>query len=157
MTAKNSPLDTTPILTFRMNDQFYGLFVENVLEVMAMVTLIQTPDLQPEVLGFANRHGQMIPIIDLRQVFGYPQAEVGVETLFIVVQHMGRRAGLIADEIHQVQYINPQRIETPMGAGRYIHGMMNYEEHLLQLISVPPLLAAFTPEEIGHKGEQHGT
>jgi purine-binding chemotaxis protein CheW len=147
MTAKNTPLETTPILTFRMDDQYYGLHVGDVLEVMAMVSLIQTPGLQPEVLGFANRHGQMMPIIDLRRVFDYSPTSVGVETLFIVVQHGERRAGLVVDEVYPVQYIDPQKIKSPIGSAHYIHGMMNYDEHLLQLISIPPLLAAFIPAE----------
>ncbi|MCB9449958.1 MAG: purine-binding chemotaxis protein CheW [Anaerolineaceae bacterium] len=147
MTAKNIPLNPIAILTFHMNDQYYGAFVHDVLEVMAMVSLVHTPDSPPEVLGFANRRGQMIPIIDLRRVFGHPGGAVGVETLFIVVQHMAQQAGLVVDTINEVQYIDLEAVETPIGSGRYIHGIMNFKEHLLQIITIPPLLAAFLPQE----------
>ncbi|MCA9915103.1 MAG: purine-binding chemotaxis protein CheW, partial [Anaerolineae bacterium] len=145
MTAKSTLPNPAPILTFGMNDQYYGIFVPDVLEVMAMVLLTQTPDSPPEVLGFADRRGQMMPIIDLRRVFGHPGGAVGVETLFIVVQHATQQAGLVVDTINEVQYIDLNALETPIGSGRYIHGIMNYKEHLLQIITIPPLLAAFLP------------
>lgn len=155
-TAKNSPLNTTPILTFRMADQHYALLVEDVLEVMAMVTLTRTPDAPPEVLGFANRHGEMMPVLDLRRMFGHPAAAVDSSTLFIVVQSGGKKAGLVVDEVYQVEYVDLNRLEILMGAGRYIRGIMGYDDYLLQFIAVPPLFSVFAPDGIVNQAGPYG-
>ena len=49
-----------PVLTFRLATQQYGLPIDQVLEVAAMVALTTVPDAPPEMMGLANRHGEVL-------------------------------------------------------------------------------------------------
>lgn len=134
-----------PVLTFRLVNQHYAIEVEQVLEVAAMVTLTTLPDAPPEVLGIANRHGEVLPIIDLRKVFRLPAAEITVATLFIVAESHDKRIGLVVDEVFQVKYIMEEALKPTHSSGKYITHLVSDGESLFQLIDANPLLALYLP------------
>jgi len=134
-----------PLLAFRLAHQQYALKIEQVLEVAAMVTLTTVPDAPPEMLGLANRHGEVLPIIDLRLVFKVPAAPISVSTLFIVAEVKERRIGLVVDEVFQVKYITEGALKPTHGAGRYVTHIVGDGESLFQLLDVTPLLQTYLP------------
>jgi len=134
--------DPLPALTFRLGEQPYAVAIEDVVEVASMVELTRLADSPPHMLGVANRHGMMLPIYDLRQIFGHEAAPLDSYTLFIVIAYNGQIAGVVVDEVHQVEYIDPaQRQPT---AGKYIRDIVSHKGQLVQLISLPQLLASLS-------------
>src|SRR5512145_2335708 len=115
------------ILTFSLGPQIYGLPIEDVVEVAAMVELVEMPDAPPALLGMMNRRGNILPMLDLRQVFNQAATPVSTTTLFIVVAHGLRMAGLVVEEIRQVEYVNLSQ-QTPT-SGKYIRGIIHHKEH----------------------------
>ena len=135
---KNHPANNAqPFLTFNLGEQQYALPIDVVIEVAAMVELAEMPDSPPEMRGIANRHGVVLPVFDLRLIFGHEAAPINLSTLFIVATYDGQTVGLVVDDVHQVEYI-----EQPT-AGKYIHDIVSYKGQLLQLISLPALLETF--------------
>jgi purine-binding chemotaxis protein CheW len=134
-----------PLLVFRLAHQHYALKVEQVLEVAAMVTLTTVPDAPPAMLGLANRHGAVLPMIDLRQVFKLPAAAMSVATLFIVAEVQEQRIGLVVDEVFQVKYVTEGALKPTHGAGRYVTHLLGDGETLVQLLDVTPLLLTYLP------------
>lgn len=140
-----------PILIFSLGTQRWALLIEDVLEVAAMVAYLPVPDAPPQVLGVVNRHGVVVPLLDLRLVFGQPAEPVNTTSLFIVAVHGGRTVGLVVDEIHHVEYIQSIEFDETRAAGKYIRGIISYKSELMQIISPAPLFTAFLSSEIeGH-------
>jgi purine-binding chemotaxis protein CheW len=135
--------DIVPALTFMLGEQYYAFRIEDVVEVASMVELVTIPGTRPEVLGLANRHGSALLILDLRRIMGADSPPVDVSALFVVVQQGEHLAGLVVDEVHQVEYIPAQRINHINTAGPYIRGIISYEERLIQIITLGPLLAEY--------------
>ena len=131
-----------PFLTFSLGEQKYALPIDVVVEVAAMVELAEVADSPPEMSGIANRHGAVLPVFDLRLVFGHEAAPVNLSTLFIVAAHDGQTVGLVVDEVHQVEYIQPSRQSST--TGKYIHDIVSHKGQLVQLISLPALLESIT-------------
>ncbi|HEX2907310.1 MAG TPA: chemotaxis protein CheW [Phototrophicaceae bacterium] len=139
------------VLTFTLGAQIYGLSIEAVVEVAAMVELVQMPDAPPALLGMMNRRGVILPMLDLRQVFNQAVvAPISTTTLFIVAAHDQHMAGLVVDEIRQVEYVNLS--QQTVTSGKYIHGIINHKGHLIQIIALPAILAAFLPQLAAIKG-----
>jgi chemotaxis signal transduction protein len=132
--------DPQPALTFRLGEQKYALPIEDVVEVAAMVELTSIPESQPGVLGIANRHGSVLTILDLRRLFDLDAATTDSATLFIVASHDGKLAGLVVDEVHQVEYIDSKAKQPIPTAGTYIRDIVSHNGQLVQFISVPQLL-----------------
>jgi chemotaxis signal transduction protein len=160
--------DTTPVLTFRLAGQCYALLIEDVVEVAAMVKLVTVADAPPEVLGVANRHGAIVPVIDLRRVMRSLREKGPLPTIldarmlvkdsspeiFIVVHSSIRRrmAGLVVDEVMQVEYIDLTGQQVAPGNGRFVQGIVTHDvgigagDELVQILALSPLLAAFLPD-----------
>lgn len=142
----------TAILTFSLGSQLYALPIEDVIEVAAMVERVILPDAAPEILGVVNRRGAVLPLLDLRRVFRQEAAPVSSSTLFIVAAHQARLAGLVVDEVRQVEYVAPA--QNAPTAGKYIRGIISHKQQLIQVISLPSILAAFLDHEAAFEGNQ---
>lgn len=132
-----------PILTFSLGDHLYGLLIEDVVEVGAMVEVTPLPDAPPEVTGVVNRHGTMLPLVDLRLVFKQPAPPITSSTLFIVGAGGGQLIGLVVDEVHQVEYVDALQMNDVPSTARYLHGVISHHLSLIPILALPALLAAF--------------
>src|SRR3954449_11063023 len=72
-----------PLLTFRLGEGRYALLIEDVVEVAAMVDMLSLPTERTEILGYINRRGSILPLVDLRRVFKQPSAPINSATVFI--------------------------------------------------------------------------
>jgi purine-binding chemotaxis protein CheW len=130
-----------PFLTFSLGEQKYALPIDVVVEVAAMVELSEVAESPPEMSGIANRHGLVLPVFDLRLVFGHVAARVNLSTLFIVAAHDGQTVGLVVDDVHQVEYLQPSH-QIPT-TGKHIHDIVSHKGQLVQMICLPALLETF--------------
>ncbi|MEL6526461.1 MAG: chemotaxis protein CheW [Chloroflexota bacterium] len=135
------------LLTFRLSDQYYALRIQHVLEVAAMVEYDKLANADEALLGIANRHGDPLPLLDMRAVFGMSAIAVDVNTLFIVVQTSGYPVGLVVDEVEQVRYV-PLNAFRSARAGTYITHLVSTDDQLFQLVDLDTLLQQYvTPTQ----------
>ncbi|MFQ3646021.1 MAG: chemotaxis protein CheW [Anaerolineae bacterium] len=132
--------ERVPILAFEVRQRRYALMIADVVEVAAMVEIVPLPDAAPGVLGVVNRHGEMLPLLDLRLVFYGEAAPVDASTYFIVVEKPGQRAGLVVDAVDVVKYV-PSTAFQPVPENRFVRAMVQHEDDLLQVLDVQPLFA----------------
>lgn len=135
--------DLQPFLTFRLAEQYYALAIPNVLEVVAMLSLSSIPNAPSALLGIANRHGEALPILDLRIAFNLEAIALDVSTFFIVAQTEVNQVGLVVDEIFQVKYIPKGSIKVAHGTGQYVTHIISDEQILYQQIDLEPLLTQY--------------
>jgi chemotaxis signal transduction protein len=140
-----------PVLIFNVGEGVYALPITDIIEVAAMVELAGIPDAAPEILGVANRHGAILPMLDLRRVFKKEAAPLTPSTLFIVVEQGTRRAGLVVDDVQQVEYVSSAEFEQSSVPGRYIRGIISYKSQLIQVVSLPPLWDSFLVDQVPEK------
>ena len=139
---------TAAYLIFVLGQQRYALPVSSVIEVAAMVELVKTTNQRPEVLGVANRHGEVLPMLDLRLVFGHEAAPIDTTTLFIVARHGETQVGLVVDEIRQIEYfaMNPTGRTRP--GERFIDDLVTHDESVIQIVALPVLIAEFVSQNV---------
>jgi chemotaxis signal transduction protein len=135
-----------PVLTFRLGTQHYALPIEDVVEVAVMVELTHVSGVRPEILGMVNRHGVPMLLLDIRPIFGQDAPPVDASTLFVVTVYNGQLAGLVVDEIQQVDYLPAKSLSQ--NAAAYIRGVISHRSRLMQVLAIEPLLAAYLPGEI---------
>jgi len=141
-------LDQIPILTFLLDDKRYALVIDYVVEVAAMVQYSPVADAIPALLGIVNRHGQAMPLLDLRIVFGLTSPPIDTNVLFVVAQHNDILVGLVVDAVNQVEYIHQSDLQVAPGGGRWVEQVASYQNDLLQIISLPALITHLLPETL---------
>jgi purine-binding chemotaxis protein CheW len=140
--------DPVAHLIFRLGQQHYALGIEQVLEVAAMVEVVQTPDVDEVFVGIANRHGEALPMLDLRPVFRQSAPLIDTSTLFIVARLSGQFVGLVVDEVLRIDYFDTHQLPRHLIRDRFVQGVITRGEQLIQLITLPSLLATYLPQDL---------
>ena len=126
-------------LTFRVGDQFYGLSITNVIEIVQVMPITPMPELPYYARGVINMRGRVIPVIDVSLRFGMPEKEYSARTCFIIVDIVGHHVGFVVDEVDEVLDIPNDGIAPPPsfqdgGGNRFIVGIAKMEQHMVMLL-----------------------
>jgi purine-binding chemotaxis protein CheW len=128
-------------------DEHYGLDIARVLEIIRHRPITPVPRSPDFVKGVINLRGQIIPVVDLRERFGMPAAEVTKETRIVVAESSNTRVGLVVDSVSEVLLLPAESVElTPeVAAGpdaEYVRGIAKLGERLVLLLELDGLFRA---------------
>ncbi|GAB5492165.1 MAG: hypothetical protein Phog2KO_23800 [Phototrophicaceae bacterium] len=108
-----------------------------------MMTLSTIPNAPDALIGIVNRHGDALPMLDLRIAFKLEASAPDISTLFIVAQAESTLVGLVVDEIFQVKYIQNDAIQITQNAGQYITHIISDKNVLYQQINLETLISKY--------------
>jgi len=149
MNHASKPSQDDPLLqwvTFRLAGESYAINVMQVQEVLRPAEIAPVPGAPPQVLGIINLRGHVLTVIDTRQPFGLPPAQITDNSRILVIEAEGQVIGLLADSVAEVAYLHQSAIENLPGLAsednrRFIQGLCKRGEELLILLDLPQLLA----------------
>ena len=110
-----------------------------------MQTVTRVPGSDSYVEGLINLRGVVIPVIDLRKRFGFPEAEKDKETRIMVINSHNQDIGMIVDSVTEVLRIPADSIEPTSsvisgGDVNYLLGTAKLPDRLVILLDVQALL-----------------
>lgn len=131
--------------TFFIGEQFYGVPVEDVQEVLQSQPLTRAPLAPAAVAGLMNLRGQIVTAVDVRCVLRSKAAAHAEDKMNIVIRHASSEVSLLVDSIGDVMTVDESRIERPpetlQGMAReFIRGISALEGRLLLLVDVHRML-----------------
>ena len=141
-------------LTFKLNEEEYGIGIIKVKEIIGMMTITSVPRTPEFVKGVVNLRGKVIPIIDLRLKFSMEAIPYMERTCIIVVEIDSNDTtvliGIVVDAVSEVLNINEDEIEETPTFGteldtEYILGMAKIEGAVKILLNIDKVLS---PKEI---------
>lgn len=121
---------TTPTgaqyLTFDLADERYAVEVASVEVVLESTVITRVPKCPPHLRGVINHRGSVVPVVDLRCVFGIDRTEADAVSSIIVAQvdFEGEQltAGILADAVQEVVDLEKDSVEPPPSFGSRIDG-----------------------------------
>jgi len=146
-------------LTFRLQNESYGIKVLKIREIIRLQTITPVPQMPAYLKGVINLRGKIVPVVDLRLRFGLGNPTATERTCIIVVQveraggghlHMG----LIVDGVEEVTNIAVGDIEETPDFGskietNYILGMAKIKGSVKALLDINSILGTEAVEQIG--------
>ena len=109
-------------LTFKLGKEEFGIQVMRVKEIMGVQDITAVPGTPAHLKGVLNLRGKIIPVVDLRLKFAFPDAPFTQTTCIIVVQvvqdNEPAMIGLIVDGVSEVLNLAASDIENPPGFRR---------------------------------------
>ena len=90
------------LVGFRVGDVPYAIDIQRVREVIKPLSTWPVPQAPPSLIGVADHHGDVIPIIDLRLRFGVSARTSPRKPMWIIVKRADRHAGLVVDRVTEV-------------------------------------------------------
>ncbi len=100
-------------LTFILNEEYYGVEILKVREIIGMQSITHVPDTDPWLKGAINLRGQVIAVIDLRLRLGMAEKAYQEETCIIIIDTGATVTGVIVDQVDEVTDLGSQDIEPP--------------------------------------------
>jgi purine-binding chemotaxis protein CheW len=137
--------NSSQFVGFQVDGQQYAFRIEQIQEIVILDQVTQTPQVADYVEGVSNLRGAIIPIINLRKLFGLDPKPTDADTRTIVVNVGERTMGCTVDMVSQVIRIPEESIqpapETVTAAGaNYISGFAKLDERLVIVLDIDELL-----------------
>ncbi len=108
---------TGKYLTFRLDDEQFGIQLLRVREIIRHMPTTTVPGSPPEIRGILNLRGKIIPVMDLRLRFGMGEAECSDRACIIVteIRQQDRliEIGLLVDGVSEVLNASATDLEPP--------------------------------------------
>ena len=136
-------------LTFMLANEEYGIDILKVQEIKGWETATAIPNAPGFILGVINLRGKVIPIIDLRKLFGLLGIEYGKSTVVIVVkvkyEDHSRTVGMVVDAVSEVYNISESMEQaTPDFGGvvniEFVKGLTTVDGKMIILLDVDRLI-----------------
>ncbi len=138
-----------PILqwvTFRLDNETYGINVMQVQEVLRYTEIAPVPGAPSYVLGIINLRGNVVTVIDTRQRFGLDSADVTDNTRIVIIEADKQVVGIMVDSVAEVVYLRQSEVETAPNVGndesaKFIQGVCNKNGELLILVELDKMMS----------------
>lgn len=148
MSQVAAKLSDDPVLqwvTFRLENETYGINVMQVQEVLRYTDIAPVPGAPSYVLGIINLRGNVVTVLDTRQRFGLPLGSINDNTRIVIIEAEKQVVGIQVDSVSEVVYLRQSEIEpTPSVGGdersKFIQGVCNKNNELLILVDLNKLL-----------------
>ena len=143
------PADNTrraEYLTFRLADEEYAIDILNVREIRAAEAVTRIAQAPAHVRGVINLRGTIVPITDLRILFGMPGAEREANTVVIILNIDGAYSGVAVDAVVDVVALAAEEVKpAPQFRASidasFIRGIAPLEGRMLIVADMASLLA----------------
>lgn len=145
-TAKKS--NDNPILrwvTFRLENEKYGINVMQVQEVLRVTEIAAVPGAPDYVLGIINLRGNVVTVIDTRKRFGLNSIAMDDATRIVIIEADEQVVGILVDSVAEVVDLRVSEIEPAPNVGsednaKFIQGVASQDGELLIIIDLNRLL-----------------
>jgi purine-binding chemotaxis protein CheW len=127
-------------MIFNLDTEEFGIDVLKVQEIVRFIKPVKVPKAPDCVFGVINFRGEIIPVLDLRQIFGLEPTKYGEFTVIIIVKTNEKTFGMIVDRVVDIINIpeaNIQRTEfSAKEKTKYLKAMGKLENRLVLLLDL---------------------
>ncbi len=133
------------LVTFRLQDETYGINVMHVQEVLRVTEIAPVPGAPDYVLGIINLRGNVVTVIDTRLRFGLPSNELTDSSRIVIIESEKQVVGILVDAVAEVVELTESQIDAAPNVGneensRYIQGIATMGDILLIVVDLHKLL-----------------
>jgi len=134
-------------LTFVLCGEEYGVEILKIREIIGIMNITPVPQVPGYVKGVINLRGKVIPVIDLRLKFGFPEVEHTQETCIIVMEVRNKLTGVIVDTVLEVIDVDSAESEPAPQFGNgvdteIIRGMAKIKDKVKMLLDIDRVLGS---------------
>lgn len=146
--------ETKQYLTFKLNEEVFGVDVAQVREILDYVKITKVPQTPEFMCGVINLRGSVVPVVDMNMKFGMVKTERTVNTCIVVVEVILNEEktilGALVDSVQEVFEIDPANIEPAPRIGtklrtEFIKGMGKHDDKFIIILDIDKI---FSSEEL---------
>lgn len=158
--------DEITLLTFLLDEAWYGLPVYDVQEVVPLPELTPLADAPPFVRGIFNLRGQIVTTIDLRRRLGLKARPWDLKNGVVIIRSQETLYGLIVDQALSLITLPTQEMEpspevsstTGSPQSRLVRVVGKLDGRLIPILNLSRILTTVESLDLGDRqpGGNHG-
>lgn len=138
-------------LIFELNHEHYAIEILRVQKIKGWERVTPIPNTPRHLRGVMNLRGDIVPVVDLRLLFGMPFQAYNHTTVIVVlnVQQSGhqRTVGIVVDAVSDAHNIHPDEIKPASDFGASvstatIQGVTTVAQQMMVVLDVDNLLTS---------------
>jgi purine-binding chemotaxis protein CheW len=142
-----SSKDTNELITLaviNLGNEYFGLDLKLIREFTDIGNLTPIPCCPNHIVGNMNLRGEIITLVDIRNVLNLPTIPVRVGSPTVVVEVNDIVAGLPVDQVLEMAYLNSADM-TPLSGiqsdfgEQYMRGSAVFQEKTLRVLDLPKI------------------
>ena len=116
------PSEPFGFLCFTLAGEEYGVDLKLVCQVVKPPPVTWVPRVSPHYLGVVSIRGEVITLVDLRQLVGIESTKWPRSARILIVDRSGEQIGLLVDSVTQVRRVKPDELEKKPNLKQQING-----------------------------------
>lgn len=142
--------DDIQLLCITLSDEQYGLDITKVQEIRALGKHRRLPKMPKFCVGVIDFRNAMVPVIDLREMFGYPSREAtSLQTVIVVISiespNESLLVGIVVDSVSDVISVAPTQVKKSPTLGSkvdtsFIRGMFKHNDNIIIILTLESVL-----------------
>ncbi|NJR76476.1 MAG: chemotaxis protein CheW, partial [Scytonema sp. CRU_2_7] len=134
-----------PLAVIEIDNNYYGLDLELVCQFTDIDNLTPIPCCPQYIVGNMNLRGEIVTLVDIRNVLNLPITPIRVGSKAVVVQVDDIIVGLPVNQVLEVVYLNPTEMTLLpalelLNDAQYLRGMAFFREKKLSILDLPKIL-----------------
>jgi purine-binding chemotaxis protein CheW len=137
--------ETLQLVSFQLDNELFGIEITKVREINLITEITRIPQSPCYMKGLINLRSTVIPVIDLRSLFGLQEGDLTDESRIMVLQACGKTVGIVVDAVSEVLRVKHDQIAPPPPTvaslgHKYLTGIVKLEKELLILLDIDKIL-----------------
>jgi purine-binding chemotaxis protein CheW len=142
--AGYAPFTSGEFLAFHLGNEEYCIEILKVLEIRSHQAVTRIANAPAHLTGMIDLRGAIVPVVDLRLLFGMKAAVVSSSTVTIVLNILGRTVGMVVDSVSDVVElssgsIKQARLPAAVIAASGIAGIATAYDRVLVVLDIEAL------------------
>ncbi|MGI0482988.1 chemotaxis protein CheW [Geminocystis sp. CENA526] len=134
-----------PLAVVALDDEFFGMDLSIVKEFTDITQLTPIPCCPHHIIGNMNLRGEILTLVDIRNLLNLSQKDMGNKSQAIVVQVDDIVAGIKVEDVVDVMFLNPQDVSSVPTAlhslnDEYLQGTAPYGDKMMTILDLPKIL-----------------
>jgi purine-binding chemotaxis protein CheW len=160
-------MQNTAYLSFRIGTEVFAASVAQIHEILELTRITRVPHAPPFMKGVTNLRGSVLPVIDTRAKFGFPQTPPTPDTSIIVLDittsDKNFMLGALVDAVIEVFEMSPDALKPlpPFGSkypAEFVTGMIQKDDGFVMLLDIGKVFTTAELIQLQHSGhEAHNT
>jgi purine-binding chemotaxis protein CheW len=131
---------------FRVGQEIFGVPISLVHEIVRVPHITAVPEARRGLEGVISLRGKVVPVLDLRKLFGAEDIQANKKNRILVAEIEGKLVGLMVDAASEVLRLAPDALEPAPdifdGGAPYVTGVGKLKDRLIITVDLTKVIKA---------------
>lgn len=133
------------LVCFKLANEEYAIDITRIQEVVKIDMITEIPQIPEFALGIVNVRGNIVPVFDLRKLYGLGDKAFNEKSRLLILRHNGKLVSVVVDEILDTLKLDKKKIDPPPAVEMKIKsgcvkGLGMLDHRIIIILELDPML-----------------